>query len=249
MATWHEQDRFWETVPMFGEPLLEVAPEQADAALALLGIEPGAAVLDLCCGVGRHSLALAQRGYRVTGVDRTAAYLRTAREKAAVLGLELELVQADMRDFVRPGAFDGAINLFSSFGYFEDPADDLKVVQNLFRSLKPGGRLVMELMGKEVLARIFTPRDWQETPDGTILLQDRSVTRDWTWMDSRWIVVQPDGKRSEFAVSHRIYDGAGLRGLLLDAGFRPVDLFGSLGGEPYDTEAQRLVAVAHKPGG
>jgi SAM-dependent methyltransferase len=249
MATWHEQDRFWETVPMFGEPLLEVAPEQANAALVLLGIEPGAAVLDLCCGVGRHSLALAQRGYRVTGVDRTAAYLRTAREKAAVLGLELELVQADMRDFVRPGAFDGAINLFTSFGYFEDPADDLKVAQNLFRSLKPGGRLVMELMGKEVLARIFTPRDWQETPDGTILLQDRTVTRGWTWMEGRWIVVQPDGKRREFAVSHRIYDGAGLRGLLLDAGFQPVDLFGSLGGEPYDTEAQRLVAVAHKRGG
>ncbi len=249
MATWHEQDRFWETVPMFGEPLLEVAPEQANAALALLDIEPDAAVLDLCCGVGRHSLALAQRGYRVTGVDRTAAYLRTAREKAAVLGLELELVQADMRDFVRPGAFDGAINLFSSFGYFEDPADDLKVARNLFRSLKPGGRLVMELMGKEVLARIFTPRDWQEMPDGTILLQDRSISRDWTWIEGRWIVVQPDGKRSEFAVNHRIYDGAGLRGLLLDAGFQRVDLFGSLGGEPYDTEAQRLVAVAHKPGG
>ena len=249
MARWHEQDRFWETVPMFGEPLLEAAPEQANAALALLGIEPGAAVLDLCCGVGRHSLALAQRGYTVTGVDRTAAYLRTAREKAAALGLELELVQADMRDFVRLGAFDGAINLFSSFGYFEDPADDLKVAQNLFRSLKPGGRLVMELMGKEVLARIFTPRDWQQMPDGTVLLQDRSVTRDWSWMEARWIVVQPDGARSEFAVNHRIYDGAGLRGLLLDAGFQRVDLFGSLGGEPYDTEAQRLVAVAHKPGG
>lgn len=219
MATWHEQDRFWETVPMFGEPLLEVAPEQVNAALALLGIEPGAALLDLCCGVGRHSLALAQRRYRVTGVDRTAAYLRTACEKAAVLGVRLELVQADMRDFVRPGAFDGAINLFSSFGYFEDPADDLKVAQNLFRSLKPGCRLVMELMGKEVLARIFAPRDWQQTLDGTILLQGRSVTRDWTWMEGRWIVV------------------------------RPVDLFGSLGGEPYDTEAQRLVAVAHKPGG
>jgi SAM-dependent methyltransferase len=249
MSRWHEQDSFWETVPMFGARLLEVAPEQVDAALALLAIDPGAAILDLCCGVGRHSLAMAQRGYRVTGVDRTAAYLRTARQEAATQGLEIELVQADMRDFVRPEAFDAAINLFSSFGYFEDPVDDLKVAENLFRSLKPGGRLVMEMMGKEVLARIFTPRDWQETPGGTILLQDRRVARDWSWMDSRWIVIQADGKRSEFAVSHRIYDGAGLRGLLLEAGFQPVDLFGSLDGEAYDTQARRLVAVAHKPGG
>ena len=83
MTAWHEQDQFWEMVPLFGPDRLEMAPEEVEGVISLLGIEPGASVLDLCCGVGRHSLELARRGYRVTGVDRTASYLQTASEKAA----------------------------------------------------------------------------------------------------------------------------------------------------------------------
>jgi SAM-dependent methyltransferase len=245
MATWHEDNGFWESMPMFSKELWERASEEVDAILSLLDIKPGAAILDLPCGTGRHSLDLARRGYRVTGVDRTAAYLQAARHKAAAEGLKLELVEADMREFSRPGAFDAALNLYTSFGYFEDPADDQQVADNLFQSVKPGGALVMEMMGKEVLARIFLPRDWQELPDGTLFLQERRVDRDWTWMDNRWILVK-DGRRHEYAVSHRIYDGAGLRTLLLAVGFESVSLFGGLAGQPYDTDARRLVAVARK---
>jgi len=249
MAVWHEQDHFWETVPMFGEEHWQRAPEQVEGVIALLGLEPGAAVLDLPCGVGRHSLEFARRGFRVTGVDRTAAYLAEARERAAAEGLEIEWVQADMREFVRPGAFDAAINLYTSFGYFEDPAEDLRVARNLCHSLKPGGALAMDLMGKEVLARIFQPRDWQELGDGAFYLQERSVARDWTWADNRWILIRPGGDRYEFSVSHRLYDGAGLRALLLAAGFETVDLYGELDGAPYDTRARRLVAVARTGAG
>jgi hypothetical protein len=103
----------------------------------------------------------------------------------------------------------------------------------------------MEMMGKEVLARIFAPRDWQETPDGTLWLQERKVSQDWTWMENRWIVIKED-QRTEYSVEHRIYDGAGLRRLLLEAGFESVLLFGSLDGTPYDNTARRLVAVAQK---
>jgi hypothetical protein len=77
-------------------------------------------------------------------------------------------------------------------------------------------------------------------------LQERTVARDWSWVDNRWILAHPDGRRQEFSLGHRIYDGVGLRALLLDAGFANVDLFGSLQGIPYDTEARRLVAVARK---
>lgn len=245
MAVWHEQDGFWETMPMFSEHQWEIAPEEVDAIISLLGIEPEMEVLDLCCGVGRHSLELARRGYRVTGIDRTAAYLKIARDKAMAEDLELEFVQADMRRFVRAGSFDAAINLYTSFGFFEDAAEDQQVIDNLYRSLRPGGTLVMEMMGKEVLARIFLPRDWQELPDGSLFLQEREVTRDWTWMENRWILIK-DGQRSEYAVSHRVYDGEGLKALLLNAGFESVSLYGGLGGEPYDREARRLTALARK---
>jgi len=248
MTVWHEQDEFWENAPMFNEQHWESAPEQVAVAIGLLGIEPGAAVLDLPCGVGRHSLELARRGFRVTGVDRTAAYLDVAREKAAAEGLDLELIQADMRKFTRPKAFDAAINLFTSFGYFEDPAEDLQVAKNFFQSLKPGGALLMDLMGKEVLARIFQARDWFELSDGSLFLQERQVSAGWDWIDNRWILVK-DGLQKEWRVGHRLYDGAGLRTLFLDAGFQSVELYGSFDGAPYDTEAQRQVAVARKAAG
>jgi 2-polyprenyl-3-methyl-5-hydroxy-6-metoxy-1,4-benzoquinol methylase len=88
MKPWHEQDRFWETTAaaMFGERRLAAAPADIAAAVALLGIEPGARVLDLCCGVGRHSIELARLGYRVTAVDRTQAYLNQAFSRAEAEG-------------------------------------------------------------------------------------------------------------------------------------------------------------------
>jgi SAM-dependent methyltransferase len=241
-------EAFWETVPMFPQELLDVAPQQVEAVLALADVRPGAAVLDMPCGVGRHSLELARRGCAVTGVDRTAAYLIIAAENASAQGLELELVQADMRQFVRTESYDLAINLFTSFGYFEDQADDRRVADNLFRSLKPGGILVMEMMGKEVLARIFSPRDWKELPDGTLYLQERTIARDWSWIENRWILLRPDGRRHEYLVNHRLYDGAGLKALLQAVGFSEVELYGSLTGDPYDTQAQRLVVMACKSG-
>lgn len=98
-------------------------------------------MLDLCCGPGRHVLEFARRGFRVTGVDRTQRYLEAARATALSEGLAVELVQADMRDFSRPPTFDLALNLFSSFGYFAEAADDLQVLKNLNASLAPGARV------------------------------------------------------------------------------------------------------------
>jgi SAM-dependent methyltransferase len=244
---WYEDDAFWETFApaMFNERRWEMTPEEIDSVVALLGLSPGAHILDLCCGPGRHSLELARRGFHVTGVDRTAAYLERAQRQVAEEGLSIELVQADMRDFRRPEAFDGAINLFTSFGYFEDPADDLQVVQNLHASLKAGGRLVMEMMGKEVLARVFREQDWHQDEDGRLFLEERKIRSGWDWIENRWIVI--DGpERKEFRFGHRLYSGAELTALLRQAGFASVTLYGGLAGGPYDHTARRLAAVAQK---
>ena len=249
MAVWHEDDVFWEAwaPQMFTERRWEMASEEVDAVVQLLDLSSGAHVLDLCCGPGRHSLELARRGFRVTGVDRTPAYLEQARRQATEEGLHIEFVQADMRDFRRPETFDSAINLFTAFGYFEDPTEDLRVVRNLHASLKPGGRLVMEMMGKEVLARIFLESNWHETDDGLLVLERRKIRSGWDWVDNRWIII--DGtERREFAVGHRLYSGAELAALLRQAGFDSVTLYGALAGGPYDHTAQRLAVVAHKPG-
>ncbi|HZO86894.1 MAG TPA: class I SAM-dependent methyltransferase [Chthonomonadaceae bacterium] len=244
MTDWYDLDAFWEaTAPMmFDEKRWAATAAEVDQVLTLLGLEPGTAILDLCCGPGRHSLELARRGYQVTGVDRTAAHLEKARAQAEVEGLNVEFVQEDMRRFCRPEAFGGAINLFTSFGYFEDPADDGQVIANLRRSLKPGGTLVMDIVGKEVLARNFRERFWEEK-EGVLLLQEPKISRFWSWIDGRWIVIQGNARR-EFTVSHRLYSGAELYALLKEYDFRDVEIYGDLSGSPYDHTARRLVAVA-----
>ncbi len=246
MKPWHEDDAFWRDTAqvMFGERRWAAAPEEVDKITALAGLQPGMHVLDLCCGVGRHSLELARRGYRMTGVDRTAAYLAEAQRRAAGEGLDVEWVQADMREFRRPAAFDVALNLFTSFGFFEDPADDRCVAENLAYSLKPGGALLVEMMGKEILARIFQPRGWHED-NGLIVLEERKVTRNWGWMENRWIIIRGN-ERVEHRLSHRLYAATELISLLISSGFMAAEAYGGLDGSPYDHTAKRLVVLARR---
>jgi len=246
METWHENDDFWETMApsMFSEERWDAAPVEIDQAISLLGVDPKGAILDLCCGPGRHSLELARRGFRVTGVDRTTAYLEKARKQAEREGLAIEFVQDDMRRFCRPDTFDSVMMMFTSFGYFEKPAENRQVLANAYRSLKNQGTLVIEMMGKEVLARIFLERDWHEH-DGVIFLQERKVNKNWSWIENRWIMLEGQNRR-EFKVSHWIYSAAELSALLKKCGFSSVDVYGDLEGAPYDHTAKRLVAVAHK---
>ena len=246
MKTWHEDDGFWQTMAtvMFTERSWAAVPVQVDQIIRLLGIGPEAAILDLCCGPGRHSLELARRGFRVTGVDRTAAYLARARKVAEKEDLHIELVQDDMRRFSRANAFDVAMLMFTSFGYFRDPAENRQVLVNVCRSLKEQGALILDTMGKEVLARIFRERDWQEYEDA-FLLEERRVVDNWSWIENRWILLRGQ-EQQEFKLSHWVYSATELSAMLRDGGFRSVDVYGDLEGSPYDHAAKRLVAVAHK---
>ena len=249
MPAWHEDDELWRTLTpfLFDEEKRGQASTEVEGVLNLLGVAPGAKLLDLCCGPGRHAVELARRGFAVTGVDRTASYLDLARGRAAQAGLDIEFVQDDMRRFRRAESFDGAINLYTSFGYFEDPAENFQVLLNLHASLKPGARLVMELMGKEIMARIFAPKDWHELPDGSLFLAEREIVESWNKMRDKWILVR-GGERRVLEFTHFLYSGEELAGLLRQAGFQRVSIHGGLDGSPYDRNALRLVAVGERAG-
>jgi SAM-dependent methyltransferase len=246
MNAWHEQDTFWvKWAPvLFHERRWEKTQEEVTNIISLLKISPGSFVLDLCCGPGRHSLELARRGFSVIGVDRTKTYLEKARKQAEIEGLKVEFIQEDMRSFCKPNTFDVAINLFTSFGYFEDIDDDKKVITNVYRSLKNRGVFLIDIMGKEVLARIFRERDWYEV-NNIIVLEERKICRNWSWIENRWIMIK-DGKMEEYKISLRLYSAAELTALLNDCGFNAIEVYGDLMGAPYDHTAKRLVLVAHK---
>ncbi len=242
---WYENERFWETLAssFFNEHRLAATPAETDHIITLLNLNPGASVLDLCCGPGRHSLELARRHYDVTGVDRTAHYLEKARAQAEHEGLTIEFVQDDVRHFCRPEAFDGALLMYTSFGYFETQEENRQVLINVYTSLTQGGRLLIDLKGKEVLARSFTEREWREQ-DGVTILEERKIDN-WTKVKNRWIIFNDQG-RHEFRFTIWIYSAQEMSLLLKECGFASVHVYGSLEGAPYDHTARRLVVVAEK---
>jgi len=248
MTAWYDNDALWRDLApvIFTQERNDKAVGDVEQILTSMPLPPGASVLDVGCGVGRHALAFAHRGFQVTGIDRMCDYLESARARAQDQKVDIEFTRADMRQFRREHAFDLAVNLLTSFGYFDDPEDDLRVLANIQASLKPGGSVVIELMGREVLARVFRERDWQETPDGTILLEERKVTCDWMWIDLRWMIFR-DGAQKEHRFRLRLYSATELKDLLTRAGFVDVRAYGSLSGGPYDQTAERLVVVGTRP--
>jgi len=244
--SWYEQDGFWKTFEplLFNSERMLSAGQEVEQIVSLLKLEPGVGICDLCCGLGRHSLELGRLGYCVTGVDRTGLYIEQAKKKANEQGLNIRFVQDDMRSFCEPNAFDAVINVFTSFGYFEEVADDKQVLENVYKSLKEDGIFLIDIMGKEVLARIFQEKRWWEE-DGVIILEEAKLAQDWSSVDSRWILIK-DGRRDEYRFSLRLYSAAQLRELLKSCGFGRVEIYGDLSGSPYDQMAKRLVVVAHK---
>ena len=244
--SWHSQDAFWELFEpvLFNQQRQSRAKEEVEKIEKLLQIEQRSRILDLPCGNGRHSLELSRRGFDVVGVDRTTAYIDKARSEAEKRSLDAAFVVGDMREYCAPNSFDVIMNMFGSFGYFEDPEDDRKVVENMYASLRSGGRFLIETMGKEILARGFQTRDWGEEGD-LLLLSEKKVSQNWGRVDTRWIAIQGT-KRVEHHVSVRSYSAAELSSLLSDCGFPKVRVHGSLDGTEYDQAAQRLVVIGRK---
>jgi SAM-dependent methyltransferase len=246
MREWFENEAFWrELFPyMFDENRFAQADEQVRKVLKLTGVRRGA-VLDLCCGPGRHSAALAKRGFHVTAVDRTQFLLNKARRHAKSARARVEFIRSDMRDFVRPDTYRLALSLWTSFGYFDDKDEDRLVLRNIFTSLKTGGICLIDVFGKERLAKAMNSTTSSRSPDGTLLVQLHEIFDDWTRIRNEWIVIK--GNRAKrFKFHHTIYSGQELKSLMHEAGFAAVKLFGDFDGHPYGSDAPRLVAVGRK---
>ncbi|MEU5272440.1 class I SAM-dependent methyltransferase [Streptomyces hygroscopicus] len=238
-----QDDEFWTEFYdfLFSEQRFAQAERLLDTS-PLLAFPRGARVLDLCCGPGVFTVPLARRGYEVTGVDRSPAMLDRARKLAAETGATVRYVQADVVEYTEPEAFDVVLNMFTSFGYFEDPADNVRVLHSMHAALAPGGTLVLDVAGKELLARKVVPPKVVQRGDD-LLVQTDTVLDDWARLRSDWVLVRGD-RVDRAGLVWFVYSAVELRAMAEEAGFGRIEVFGGFDGRPYDQDAERLVLRA-----
>ena len=247
---WFKNPEFWRIYKplMFDPDRLEDTPVEARMMLRLAEIDSPSDILDLCCGEGRHSIEFARMGHRVTGIDITKPYLEQGRKNSAA-GADVRFLEQDVLDFTEPEGYDFALNFFTSFGYFDDPDDDLRFCENACKSLRPGGRFLIDTIGKETIALHFKESEWFQR-DGFLIMLEYRVTDGWTHIENRWLFTSDDhdkpGILYEAVFRHRLYSAVEMAQLLSEAGFSEVRFFGSLDGRPYDHKAERMLAVAIK---
>jgi SAM-dependent methyltransferase len=235
-------DVFGEDYLYFYESWLddELSSAQAELIWTLLRLAEGHEVLDVPCGHGRIANRLAERGARVTGVDADALFLARAREDAAERGVEVHYIQADMRELPWNERFDGVLNWFTSFGYFDDEANHAWL-EGVRRTLKEGGRLAIDVHNRDVFMRNRGDAAVSER-DGDLVVDrhsfDVETGREAT---ERWTVRSGKVRKTEYSV--RFYTFTELRSLLLDVGFSSVEGLGH-DGKPLTLDSRRMIVVA-----
>jgi SAM-dependent methyltransferase len=202
--------------------------------------------LDIACGAGRHAIALAERGFWVTANDLSPALIQEAqRAAAATTGrkLGIDFIQRDMRSLTDKNKYDLIVQLFTSFGYFEQRADDERVVQSIYAALKSGGWYVLDFFNKDHVLKNLQPES-HNVIDGVQVHEERKIIGDTIQKN---ITLVENENLTRFKESVRLYGYDDLAHLLLGTGFRIRKVFGDyLGGEFNPITSPRLMFVVQK---
>jgi len=219
---------------------------EADFLEKVMGIPAEASIVDLACGGGRHSIELSARGYRLTGVDISPEFLTVARSAAAERNLAVSWEQRPLHDLPWESAFDGAICMGNSLGGLDDEAT-AAVFHAIARSLRPGGRLVVETgFIAESLLPHLKERDW--APLGDILyLASRKYDPVQGRLNIDYTFIR-DGRAEKKSAFGRIFTYREFCRLVEEAGFEGIEGYASVAQEPYRLGSPNLLLVATKKG-
>lgn len=247
---WYLKNPFWQAfgAVMFDEERFAQAKHHLPQLMALAERTSGD-VLDLGCGPGRYTLPLAEHGFSVCAVDTSEHLLAELNKRRSALPDEasqrIEVIKADMREFVRPEGFDWAMIMWSTFGYFEDEEDHGRVLDHVYQSLRSGGRLMIDLVGLEYLCRTLEPVHLTELEDGRLLVERPILVDEMTRLDNEWLLI--DGEHvTRQSFSHRVWSGGEMARLLATHGFKVIGVYGDYDGSAFDLEAERMLFVAER---
>ncbi|MFS0727326.1 class I SAM-dependent methyltransferase [Paenibacillus sp. 1P07SE] len=218
------------------------AAHEVSTMAAWLQLPPGAALLDVGCGMGRHALALQELGYNVTGMDLSKALLREAQARDGESRVSWK--HGDMRNMPFPAAsFDATVNLFTSFGYFESEADNETVLRELRRVLKAGGKFLIDYLNPVQVRRTLVPHSVRlDEPTGWTITEERRA--DQQWVRKQIVIELTDGQQRRYEEQVRLYGLDWFASRLEAADLRLMQVYGGYDGSVYDVEqSKRLIMV------
>lgn len=217
-----------------------------DLVWRLLDLRPDMAVLDLACGHGRIANRLAARGCNVTGLDSSAVFLERARADAAAAGVHPDYVAGDMRDLPWTAEFDRVVCWSTAFGYFDD-GTNRRVLDQVARALRPGGRLALDLDNVVSFLGSYRPSRVTAEKDGDMLVDRYRIDPLTGRFEAERTVIR-DGRARRLSFVKRLFAFPEIRGWLQAAGFDTVTAFGE-DGHSLTAEHERMIVVADLPSG
>ncbi len=212
-----------------------------------LGLSEGQSALDVGCGYGRHAIEMAQRGVQVTGLDLSLPLLIRAADESQRRGLPVNFVHADMREMNFDAQFDGAYCMMTTFGYFDEETNQ-KVAAGIFKSLRPGGKFLLETLNRDYIVGDLPTRVWWEG-DGCVVLEEVDFHFHTSRLGLRRSIVFQDGRQFEHDISIRCYTLHEIGRLLKQAGFRVTEVSGGLAtrGRFFGSTSRSIIVLCERP--
>lgn len=238
-------EEYLRTLPRDLERISERDVDFIDASLSL---QSGSRILDLACGIGRHAMIMARRGYEVAGMDLSMPLLQIALNEAQKRSIPVKFVHGDMRTMNFQSIFDGCYMWQTSFGYFDDPTN-FKVLQGVNRALKPGGRFLLDVINRDYIVGEMPNRAWWEGKE-CIFLEEVDFDNTQSVLHTKRSYIYEDGTaplEQNFYI--RLYSLHELLNLMQGAGFRVLEVSGELGQRTHflGASSTRLLILAERP--
>ena len=219
------------------------AKKLVDLILKNITVPPNCRILDLACGTGRHSLLFAKQNFDVTAVDLSEHLLSIAKIAADKIGIKINFVNADVRNFCDSAKFNLVVNLFTSFGYFETDEDNFFIFKSAFHHLEGGGFFVLDYFNKNYVINNLVPISSSKSKFGEII-QERSI--EGNRVVKKIIIKQNNGKK-HYHESVRLYSFDELEKAIRNAGLKIKKVFGNLSGNVFESEiSPRTIIIAQK---
>lgn len=242
---WEEffNDDYFRTVPL---PQPKTILAESSFIIERLGLPPGAAILDVGCGLGLHAIELTRAGYNVVGLDLSLPMLSRAADEAQDQGLKINFLQTDMREMAFESMFDAVYCWGTTFGYFDDDQNRL-VVERLHRALKPGGLLLLDVVNRDYVTRSVPNSAWFQG-DACVVMEEMNCNYINSRLTVKRQVMLDDGRQNETVYTIRLYSLHELGQILHQRGFRVVEVSGrqATPGVFFGADSPQLIIVAER---